>query len=172
MLRAFETAKNSSNFSSEKTTISPTRIRAIEMLDPPTSRFQIGSLRSGSGASSTIASSSGGVTGAVMIPRSSSLSWKVSAPVMAETTSSIETSSGLSRATRAPSRSTSIRSATSKTSGMLWLISTTERPCSRTRLIWSRTLRVCTTPSAAVGSSMNTTFFAHVTARQIAMPWR
>ena len=77
-----------------------------------------------------------------------------------------------SRATRAPSRSTSMRSATSKTSGMLWLISTTDRPCSRTRLIRSSTLRVCTTPSAAVGSSMKTTLLAHVTARQIAMPWR
>src|SRR5262249_52928183 len=100
-----------------------------------------------------------------------SSSWKVLAPVMAATMSSIETSFGRRRATRWPSRSTSMRSATSKTSGMLWLISTTDRPCWRTFLICSSTLRVCTTPSAAVGSSMNTTLFAHVTARQMAMPW-
>ena len=36
----------------------------------------------------------------------------------------------------------------------------------------SRTLRVWTTPSAAVGSSMKTTFEAQVTARETAMPWR
>ena len=65
-----------------------------------------------------------------------------------------------------------MRSATSKISGRLWLISTTERPWSRTRLICSSTLRVWTTPSAAVGSSMKTTLLAHVTAREIAMPWR
>ena len=101
-----------------------------------------------------------------------SSSWNVLAPVIAATMSSIDTSSGRRRATRLPSRSTSIRSATSNTSGMLWLMRTTDRPCSRTRLIWSSTLRVCTTPSAAVGSSKNTTLLAHVTARQIAMPWR
>src|SRR5918998_33657 len=99
-------------------------------------------------------------------------SWKVSAPVMADTTSSIETSCGLRRATRAPSRRTSMRSATSKTSGMFWPIRTTDRPWSRTRLIWSSTLRVCTTPSAAVGSAIDTTLVAQVTARQMAMPWR
>src|SRR3954447_19868492 len=105
-------------------------------------------------------------------PHRSSSSWKVSAPVMADTTSSIETSSGRSRATRSPRRSTSMRSATSKISGRLWLMRTTARPWSRTRLIWSSTLRVWTTPSAAVGSSMNTTLLAQVTARLIAMPWR
>ena len=31
-------------------------------------------------------------------------------------------------------------------------------------------VRVCTTPSAAVGSSMNTTLLAHVTARRTATP--
>ena len=64
-----------------------------------------------------------------------SSSWNVLAPVIAATMSSIDTSSGRRRATRLPSRSTSIRSATSNTSGMLWLISTTDSPCSRTRLI-------------------------------------
>ena len=65
-----------------------------------------------------------------------------------------------------------MRSATSKTSGMLWLISTTARPRSRTRRMRSSTLRVWTTPSAAVGSSMKTTLLAHVTARLTATPWR
>ena len=65
-----------------------------------------------------------------------------------------------------------MRSATSKTSGMLWLMRTTARPCSRTRAMRSSTLRVWTTPSAAVGSSMKTTFEAQVTARETAMPWR
>ena len=36
----------------------------------------------------------------------------------------------------------------------------------------SSTLRVWTTPSAAVGSSMKTTLLAHVTARLTATPWR
>src|SRR3954463_618003 len=44
-------------------------------------------------------------------------------------------------------------------------MSTTARPRSRTRRMRSRTLRVWTTPSAAVGSSMKTTLLAHVTAR-------
>ena len=107
-----------------------------------------------------------------MSASSFSSSWNVSAPVIAATASSIDTSFGRRRATRAPRRRTSMRSATSKTSGMLWLMSTIDSPCSRTRLIWSSTLRVCTTPSAAVGSSMKTTRLAQVTARQIAMPWR
>ena len=34
-----------------------------------------------------------------------------------------------------------MRSATSKTSGMLWLMRTTARPCSRTRAMRSSTLR-------------------------------
>ena len=137
------------------------------MVEPVSSCLQSGCEASG-GASRT--SSSG--AGAVGVLMTSSSSWNVSAPVMAATTSSIDTSLGFRRATRVPSRMTSIRSATSNTSGMLWLMSTTERPCSRTRWTCSSTLRVCTTPSAAVGSSMNTTRFAHVTARQIAMPWR
>ena len=65
-----------------------------------------------------------------------------------------------------------MRSATSKTSGMLWLMSTIARPWSRTRVMRSSTLRVWTTPSAAVGSSMKMTFEAQVTARETAMPWR
>ena len=45
-------------------------------------------------------------------------------------------------------------------------------PVRRARADQSSTLRVCTTPSAAVGSSMKTTLLAHVTAREIATPWR
>ena len=101
------------------------------------------------------------------------LLWNVSAPVIAPTrVLHRHVARACSRATRSPSRSTSMRSATSRTSGMLWLIRTTDSPWSRTRRISSSTLRVCTTPSAAVGSSMNTTLLAHITARQIATPWR
>ena len=163
MLRALETSENCSGVSSVKTMISPIRISPIHELEPAISRPHHGLGRSG------------GSSAALVLDRRSlpapprGTCWRPSSPT---TTSSIETSCGRSRATRRPSRRTSIRSATSNTSGRLWLISTTERPCSRTRLIWSSTLRVCTTPSAAVGSSMNTTLFAQVTARQIAMPWR
>src|SRR3954454_4448482 len=105
------------------------------------------------------------------LTHAASPSW-VMAPVMAPTTSSIVTSPRRKRATRVPRRRTSMRSATSKTSGMLWLMRTTARPCSRTRTMRSSTWRVWTTPSAAVGSSMKTTLEAHVTARETAMPWR
>ena len=52
-----------------------------------------------------------------------------------------------------PSRSTTMRSATARTSSMLWLIMMTPSPRSRTRSIRSSTSAVCATPSAAVGSS-------------------
>src|SRR5262249_45795905 len=102
--------------------------------------------------------------------RFSSSTSAFSVPVMAATASSIVVSDRRNRATRRPRRSTSIRSATSKTCGRLWLISTTEMPASRTLRVSSRTFRDCTTPSAAVGSSMKTTRLAHVTARPTATP--
>src|SRR3954452_12926030 len=105
------------------------------------------------------------------VRHAASSSWR-SAPVIAPTTSSIVTSSRRRLATRSPRRRTSMRSATSKTSGMLWLISTTDTPRPRTRPMRSSTWRVWTTPSAAVGSSMKTTLLAHVTARLTATPWR
>ena len=55
------------------------------------------------------------------------------APVIAPTTSSCVVSLVLSVATRRPRRSTMMRSATSKTSTMLWLIRTTPSPRSRRR---------------------------------------
>ena len=76
---------------------------------------------------------------------------------MAATSRSTVASPAASRATRRPSRSTSIRSAISSTCVMLWLISTTAMPWSRTCLIRSSTRPVCTTPRAAVGSSMKIT---------------
>ena len=54
------------------------------------------------------------------------------------------------------------------TSRMLWLISTTATPVSRMRRTRSSVRAVCTTPRAAVGSSMNTTRLAHIAARQMA----
>ena len=71
-------------------------------------------------------------------------------------------------AIRRPSRSTSTVSATWITSRMLWLMSTTAMPVSLMRFTRSSVRAVCTTPRAAVGSSMNTTRLAHIAARQIA----
>ena len=65
-----------------------------------------------------------------------------------------------------------MRSATSITSGTLWLITTTASPASRTRPIRSSTCCVWATPSAAVGSSMKITRFAHTSARATATHWR
>src|SRR5215218_7255304 len=65
-----------------------------------------------------------------------------------------------------------MRSASSITSGMLWLMSTTAMPESRTRRIRSRTCADWTTPRAAVGSSMNTTLLTQVAARLTATLWR
>ena len=76
-----------------------------------------------------------------------------------------------SPATR-PSRSTTIRSATSKTSARLWLITTTPSPRSRSRWISSRTCAVWATPSAAVGSSSSTTFGSPSSERATATGWR
>ena len=67
-----------------------------------------------------------------------------------------------------PRRSTWTRSATSSTCGMECEIRITAMPLSLTRLMLSRTFRVCTTPSAAVGSSRITTLSAQLMARAIA----
>ena len=91
---------------------------------------------------------------------------------MIATASDIEWVWGVTIATRLPSRMIWIRSASSKTFGMSWLIRITGRPRSRTRLIRSSTWRVSLTPSAAVGSSMITTRRAQVAARATATPWR
>ena len=78
------------------------------------------------------------------------------APVMRPVTSSGELSRmGLS-ATLWPRRRTTMRSATPKTSGMRWLISTTAMPCSRNRRRRSSTSATCRTLIAAVGSSIST----------------
>ena len=69
-------------------------------------------------------------------------------------------------ATLRPSRSTVMRSATSKTSCMLCEIRTTARPCSASRRTRSSTWRVWATPSAAVGSSRITSCEFH------RRPWR
>ena len=72
-----------------------------------------------------------------------------------------------------PSRSTTIRSATSKTFSRLWLITTTPRPRSRRRVDREpSTCAVCATPSAAVGSSSNTTFGSPSRERAIATDCR
>ena len=71
-----------------------------------------------------------------------------------------------------PRRSTTIRSATSKTSARLWLITTTPSPRSRRRLISSSTWAVWGTPSAAVGSSSITTLGSPSSDRATATCWR
>ena len=75
-------------------------------------------------------------------------------------------------ATIRPRWSTAIRSATSKTSLRLWEITITARPRSRSRRTRSSTIRVWTTPSAAVGSSRSTTLEFHITALATATDWR
>jgi hypothetical protein len=71
-----------------------------------------------------------------------------------------------------PRYSTEIESATSKTSFMLWLTSTTASPASARRRTSCSTCSVCATPSAAVGSSRITSLEFHSTARAIATVWR
>src|SRR6266700_1923078 len=65
-----------------------------------------------------------------------------------------------------------MRSATSKTCGMLWLIRTTGRPLLRRRLIRASTWPDSRTPSAAVGSSRMITFEPNLAARATATAWR
>src|SRR2546423_3578186 len=80
-----------------------------------------------------------------------------SAPVMAATTCSRVAAFISKLPAFFPSRSTSTRSATAKTSARLWLISTTPSPRSRSLPIRPSTCSVWATPSAAVGSSRRTT---------------
>ena len=65
-----------------------------------------------------------------------------------------------------------MRSATARTSSMLWLIMITPRPRSRTRSIRFSTSAVCATPSAAVGSSSMMSFGSSSSERAIATVWR
>ena len=65
-----------------------------------------------------------------------------------------------------------IRSATSKTSFMLWDTNSAACPCSASRRVRSSTIRVWATPSAAVGSSMITSFASQSTAFAIATDCR
>ena len=64
------------------------------------------------------------------------------APVIAPTSSSMDVFLASRAATRFPIRSTWIRSATSITCGIEWLMKTTATPLSATRRIVSSTLRV------------------------------
>ena len=92
------------------------------------------------------------------------------APVMIATASWALCVCGVTTATRRPSRWMWMRSATSKTCGMLWLISTIGTPRLRTSRIRSSTRPDSLTPSAAVGSSMMITFDAKAAARATATP--
>ena len=65
-----------------------------------------------------------------------------------------------------------MRSATSKTSTRLWLITTTPSSRSRRRRISCSTWAVWATPSAAVGSSSSTTFGSPSSERATATCWR
>ena len=93
-------------------------------------------------------------------------------PVIAETTCSSVVASALKSPAGRPRRSTKIRSATSKTSTRLWLITTTPSPRSRRRWIRSSTCLVWATPSAAVGSSSSTTLGSPSSERATATCWR
>ena len=65
-----------------------------------------------------------------------------------------------------------MRLLTSKTSFRLCEISSTASPRSASRLISSSTIVVCATPSAAVGSSMITSWAWDMTALATATDWR
>src|SRR3984885_11961664 len=93
-------------------------------------------------------------------------------PVIAETTCSSVVDSAANSPAARPSRRTKIRSATSKTSTRLWLITTTPSSRSRRRRIRFRTCAVWATPSAAVGSSRSTTFGSPSSERATATCWR
>ena len=95
------------------------------------------------------------------------------APVIAPTISSRVASRWRRRSPASrPSRRTKMRSATSKTSARLWLMTTTPSPRSRRRLTRSSTCAVWRTPSAAVGSSRITTFGSPSSERAMATCWR
>ena len=65
-----------------------------------------------------------------------------------------------------------MRSATSQTCGMLWLIRMIDRPLSRSCLTMSSTMPDSLTPRAAVGSSRTTTLLPNAAARATATAWR
>ena len=92
--------------------------------------------------------------------------------VIACTTSCWLVSDVVNMPTSCPSRSTEIRSATSKMSCRLCETITTPRSRSARRRTRSRTWRVCATPRAAVGSSRITTFEFHMTDFATATAWR
>ena len=96
----------------------------------------------------------------------------VIAPVMMATASVMVWLAGVTTATRLPRRWMWMRSATSNTWGMLWLMRMTGSPRSRTsRMSWS-TRPDSLTPRAAVGSSMIRTRLPNAAARATATPWR
>ncbi len=84
--------------------------------------------------------------------------WSPDRPVVINSTiSRLVTSAAATSAATRPRYSALIRSLTSLTSFMLWLISSTPRPLSARRRTRSSTCLVCATPRAAVGSSSMTT---------------
>lgn len=94
------------------------------------------------------------------------------APVMIATASVMVWLLGVTMAARRPRRWMWMRSATSNTCGMLWLIRSTARPRSRTSRMSCRTRADSRTPSAAVGSSRITTRLPNAAARATATPCR
>ena len=93
---------------------------------------------------------------------------RLAAPVMIATASPMVCVLGLTTATRLPSRWMWIRSAMSKTWGMLCEMSTTGSPRLLIRRMRSRTIPDSRTPSAAVGSSMMTSLVPKAAARATA----
>ena len=91
---------------------------------------------------------------------------------MIATASDIECDDGVITVARRPRRWMWMRSATSKTCGMLWLIRITGSPRSRTSRISCSTRLPSLTPSAAVGSSRITTLLPNAADRATATPWR
>ena len=71
-----------------------------------------------------------------------------------------------------PRRRTTMRSATARTSSMLWEIRMTPSPRSRTRSIRFSTSAVCATPRAAVGSSSMMILGSSSSERAMATVWR
>ena len=65
-----------------------------------------------------------------------------------------------------------MRSATWKACAMMWVMMMTPMPCARTRSIISRPRRVCSTPSAAKGSSSSTSLPPQWTKRLSSIAWR
>ena len=94
------------------------------------------------------------------------------APVMIATASDIVCDCGVITVARLPSRWMWMRSATSNTCGMLWLIRMTGRPRSRTSRISCSTRLPSLTPSAAVGSSRMTTLLPNAAERATATACR